>query len=95
MGRYSETTKEWVTVDDGEGIEYNVEVEVTRTEIRAGTYSSAALDPDEYYGEWRVGADVLGGFKIDTKSEEEYEEWLDFDELPDWVIYEAEAEYEE
>lgn len=98
MARYSETTKEMVIVKENESIEYHVEVEVTHIELRKGNYSSAALDPDEYYGEWATEVEVLGATRYDETvpedQEEGYEVWLEEYELPSWVIDEAVSEYD-
>lgn len=99
MARYSETSKEIVTVTESDTVSYQVELNVTRTELRRGTYSSTALDPDEYYGEWAIDTEVIGAMRYDEgvpeDNEDDYEVWLDVWDLPDWVIAEAEYEFEE
>jgi hypothetical protein len=95
MARYTETTLEKLWLEDAETKEaYEVEVEVTRIELRKGNYSSAALDPDEYFGEWATTIEINGAdyYKEDGN---EYVDWLDYSELPQWVIDETEIEFED
>ena len=94
MGRYQETETEYTSIKSESGVVYDVTVSVTKVEIRKGTYSQAALDPDEYYGEWEVYADVIGADVYNENTDDEAE-WVDVDDLPLWVVDYAKSEFEE
>jgi hypothetical protein len=87
MGLYAESDIETVCVEF-EGKDYDVDIEVTRTQIRRGTYSSTAEDPDEYYGVWAVYGTAVAGAVYDEDGEVTV---LAADELPPEVVEKAEA----
>ena len=94
MSRRYETETEYTTIEADDGMVYEVTLTVTKVCIREGTYSQAALDPDEYYGEWEVYADVIGADVYDSNTDDEAQ-WVDVDDLPLWVVDYAKSEFEE
>lgn len=82
-------TQEVEIVD--EGLTYVIAYDMKVYCLQQGNYSSAALDPDEYFGVYRY--ELLEIRSITVYDEETDESWdLDTDDLPDWIIKMVEDE---
>jgi len=77
-----------------EGFVYVAEVEVSVYCIREGNYSSAALDPDEYYGEYHTEHEIVSAYRYDVTGEGEEME-VDVVDLPKDMVYDIELKCED
>lgn len=62
--------------------------------IRNGSFSTGALDPDEYYGISKTEIDIVSCILYDNYSDEKGKDLLAADTIPEWVISAIENEYE-
>ena len=68
---------------------YEVTYQMSVTCLQAGNYSSAALDPDEYYGVYHYELLEIVSVEVYDDDTDESRELTDF---PDWLVQEVEAE---
>lgn len=88
--REPEIETHYIKIKD-EGLVYTIQFEVAVRCLQQGTYSTAALDPDEYFGVYHH--DLLDITHIEVYDEETDENWdLEPEDLPDWMIREVELE---
>ena len=80
----------WRTFEDGEEM-YEVQVYTETFQIRAGTYSSRASDPDEYYGEYESNYEILDVLYYADEDSEGVE--IQPNELPKDILDEIDAEF--
>lgn len=76
----SRTTEETDSIDivDDDGIMWSVDYTYCITCIREGNYSSAALDPDEYFGIFEYNL-----YSIDSVYDSEND--IELEDCPQWI----------
>jgi len=89
---YREPTVEKHQLETIEGnTTYTISFDVNVHCIQTGTYSSTALDPDEYFGVYKYDLLDIRYVEAYDESTDELTE-LDIYDLPDWIIEEVERE---
>lgn len=81
---YVDEKQSWYEYVEDDTTRYRLDVRYTQKCLRAGNFSSAALDPDEYFGIFETKAWIEGGYEI--RDDDGDETWLDTSDIPDHVI---------
>lgn len=73
--------------------QFEVIVKVDTWQIRAGNYSPVASDPEEYYGTYTTTYEIIDSSIYNP----DIEDWsyLDYEDIPKWVLDEVAREFEE
>lgn len=91
-------TTENITITDPNGDDWNAHIEYDEVCLRQGNYSSAAMDPDEYFGIYRFDLVDVHWIEFnppanatrDPDEDDRYE--LIEEDIPDWA-YDAAQEW--